>query len=114
MKTKSRKAKRTIKREPDIILESPKTLNQILHILYKKCSGRINGETKSFRKFKKEIQTTFQLETQIPVAIGLELTIQGKPKYCTLTKYTWGYDYYIPDTHEDEERLKKETGYYNN
>ena len=112
MKTKARRAKRTIKKEPEIILESPKTLKEILKILYKKCSGRINGETKSFRKFEREIRNIFQTETQIPISIGLELTIKGEPLYCTLTKYTWGYDYYIPDTRKDEERLKKETGYY--
>ena len=112
MKTKAQRAKHAIKKEPEIILEPPKTLKEILKNLYKKCSGRINGETKSFRKFEKEIRDIFQTEKQIPVSIGLELTIKGKSVYCTLTKYTWGYDYYIPDTREDEERLKKETGYY--
>lgn len=112
MKTKARRAKRTIKKEPENILKSPITLKEILKILYKKCGGRINGKTKSFRTFEKEIRDIFQTEIQIPVSIGLELTIRQKPLYCTLTKYTWGYDYYIPTSHEDEERLKKETGYY--
>lgn len=107
-----RKAKRRIKKEPEIILEKPKTLIEILKILYNKSGGKINGETKSFKQFQKEIRETLFLEPEIPVAIGLELTIKGKPVYCTLTKYTWGYDYYIPDTRKDEERLKKETGYY--
>lgn len=107
-----RRAKRSPKKEPEIILEKPKTLLEILKILYKKCGGRINGETKTFKKFKIEIQELFATEMQIPVSIALILTIKGKPTYCTLTKYTWGYDYYIPDTRKDEEKLKKETGYY--
>lgn len=107
-----RKAKKHIKKEPEIILEKPKTLIEILKILYNKSSGRINGETKTFKQFQKEIKQTFSLELEIPIAVGLELTIKGRPIYCTLTKYTWGYDYYIPDTRKDEERLKKETGYY--
>lgn len=107
-----RRAKRVQKKEPETILESPKPLKEILKILYKECGGKINGETKSFKKFKEEISDIFQVEKQIPVSVGLELTIKGTPIYCTLTKYTWGYDYYIPDTRKDEERLKKETGYY--
>lgn len=107
-----RKAKKHIKKEPEIILEKPKTLIEILKILYNKSSGRINGETKTFKHFQKEIKEVFALESTIPISIGLELTIKGRPIYCTLTKYTWGYDYYIPDTRKDEERLKKETGYY--
>ena len=112
MTIKSRKAKRLLKKEPEIILDYPKTLKEILKILFNKCRGRINGETKSFKQFKKEILNIFQTETQIPISIGLELTIKGKPTYCTITKYTWGYDYYIPETREAEEKLKKETGYY--
>ena len=108
-----RKAKRqNQKKEPEIIFEEPKTLNEILKILYSKSGGRINGETKSFKQFKTDINVVFNTEKQIPVSIALELTIKGKPKYCILTKYTWGYDYYIPTSYEDEERLKKETGYY--
>jgi len=109
---KKRRAKRTYKKEPEIILEKPKKLKDILKIVYKKCGGRINGKTKTFKEFNKEIQEIFATEIQIPISIGLELTIQGRPKYCTLTKYTWGYDYYIPQTRKEEEQLKKETGYY--
>ena len=32
--------------------------------------------------------------------------------YCVAIKSAWGYEYYIPDTRKDEEKLKKETGYY--
>ena len=32
--------------------------------------------------------------------------------YCVAIKSAWGYDYYIPKTREEEEKLKKETGYY--
>lgn len=109
---KKKKAKRINKKELEIILEKPKKLKDILKILYNKCGGKINGRTKSFAEFSKEIRKIFATETQIPISIGLELTIRGRPKYCTLTKYTWGYDYYIPNTRKDEEKLKKETGYY--
>lgn len=107
-----RKAKKRVKQKPEMPLEHPKTLITILQNLFKKSGGRINGETKTFKQFQKEIKEIFVSEPTIPISIGLELTIKGKPKYCTLTKYTWGYDYYIPDTYEDEERLKKETRYY--
>lgn len=107
-----KKVKHSHKKEPEVVFEKPKTLKEILKILYKKCGGRINGETKSFKEFNNEIREIFATETQIPISIALILTIKGKPIYCTLSKYTWGYDYYIPDTHKDEEKLKKETGYY--
>lgn len=109
---KKKRAKRTLKKEPEIILEKPKKLKDILKIIYKKCGGRINGQTKTFKEFNKEIREIFATEMQIPTSIALILTIKGKPIYCTLTKYIWGYDYYIPKDREDEEKLKKETGYY--
>ncbi len=109
---KKKRVKRTLKKEPEIILEKPKKLKDILKIIYKKCGGRINGKTKTFKEFYKEIREIIATEIQIPVSIGLELTIKGCSKYCILTKYTWGYDYYIPKDREDEEKLKKETGYY--
>lgn len=107
-----KRARQLQKKEKEIIFEKPKSLNAILKILYKQCKGRINGETKSFQRFKKQITEIFIAEKQIPIAIAVELTIGGKPIYCTITKYTWGYDYYIPETREAEEKLKKETGYY--
>ena len=109
---KKRRARRAFKKESEIILEKPKRLKDILKIIYKKCGGRINGETKTFKEFSKEIREIFATEMQIPISIGLELTIRGRPKYCILTKYIWGYDYYIPESREEEEKLKKETGYY--
>ena len=109
---KKRKAKRIRNKEPEIVLEKPKKLKDILKIIYKKCGGRINGRTKSFKEFHEEVREIFTTEMQIPISIGLELTIGGHPIYCILTKYIWGYDYYIPKTREEGEKLKKETGYY--
>jgi len=89
-----------------------KTLDNVLKIIFKKTKGHINGETKSYSQFKKEIRQIFSEQEYLPSQIALELNIGNKIKYSTIIKTAWGYDYYIPETREDEERLKKETGYY--
>ena len=111
---KAKKAKRRKKpvEKPIYISEEQKKLEDVLKILHKKCAGRINGETKTLKQFKKEMKEIFDLETTLPIKIALILTIYYKPTYCTVSKTAWGYDYYIPKTREEEEKLKKETGYY--
>lgn len=109
-------AKRTRKKPiKDIKLPNieEKGLDEVLKILYKKSNGRINGATKSYSKFRQEIKETLDKEIILPVQIGLFLTIRGTPWYCIIKKSAFSYDYYIPLTREEEEKLKKETGYYN-
>lgn len=111
---KAKKAKRRKKpiEKPIYISEEQKKLEDVLKILHKKCAGRINGETKTLKQFKKEMKEILDSETILPIKIALVLTICFKPTYCTITKTAWGYDYYIPKTRKEEEKLKKETGYY--
>lgn len=111
---RARRAKRKKKpiEKPIYISEEQKKLEDVLKILHRKCAGRINGETKTLKQFKKEMKEILDSETTLPIKIALVLTIRFKPTYCTITKTAWGYDYYIPKTRKEEEKLKKETGYY--
>lgn len=90
-----------------------KTLTDICKELFDISKGKINGETKSYQQFYNEMREIFLVESNIiPYQIGLILNIKNNIKYCLATHTTWGYDYYIPQTREEEEQLKKETGYY--
>lgn len=90
-----------------------KTLINICKELFQISKGKINGETKTYRKFYDEMKTLFLSDDQtIPYQIGLILNIKESLVYCVATHTAWGYDYYIPKTREEEEQLKKETGYY--
>ncbi len=107
-----------LKNRKKIILNKPiqcsphKGLTEVLTEIYNICKGQINGETKSFDKFKKEIFSIVNEENTYPFQIALILNIKGRSYYSVIGCTAWGYDYYIPETREDEERLKKETGYY--
>ena len=72
----------------------------------------INHETKKLIQFRKELKSYFDQATRLPTQIAFEMEMRDGYWYCVAIKSAWGYDYYIPETREDEERLKKETGYY--
>lgn len=114
---KKRRAKRRNKRKS--IMEKPlrytesKTLSTVCKELFQITKGKINGETKSRTQLYNELKEIFNVNNiLVPFQIGIILNIKNKIIYCVITKTAWGYDYYIPNTSEDEEKLKKETGYY--
>lgn len=114
---KKRRAKRKSKRKS--IMEKPlkctesKTLTIICQELFQISKGRINGETKTRGQLYNELKEIFNTNNIfVPFQVGIILNIKNKIVYCVITKTAWGYDYYIPQTRKDEERLKKETGYY--
>ena len=73
---------------------------QIYDISYK---HHINHETKNLSQFRRELKSYFDQTTRLPTQVAFEMEMRDG---------YWGYDYYIPDTRKDEEKLKKETGYY--
>lgn len=113
---KKRKAKRKGRRKS--IMEKPlkctesKTLSVVCKELYQLSKGKINGETKTHTQLYNELKEIFNDSTIIPIQTGIILNIKNKIIYCVIAKTAWGYDYYIPKDREDEEKLKKETGYY--
>ena len=82
---------------------------QIYDISYK---HHINCETKTLAQFRRELKTYFDQTTRLPTQIAFEMEIKDGYWYCVAIKSAWGYDYYIPKSREEEEKLKKETGYY--
>lgn len=82
---------------------------QIYDISYK---HHINHETKNLTQFRRELKSYFDQSTRLPTQIAFEMEMKDGYWYCVAIKSAWGYDYYIPDTRKDEEKLKKETGYY--
>lgn len=113
---KKRKAKRKGRRKS--IMEKPlkckesKTLLTVCQEIFQISKGKINGETKTHTQLYNELKEIFNDNIIIPVQIGIILNIKNKIIYCVITKTAWGYDYYIPQTREEEEKLKRETGYY--
>lgn len=73
--------------------------------------GYINGETKSLAQFRREIKPFLDTE-RIPTQVAFIMCLSTGYWYCVATRTAWGYDYYIPTDRQDEERLKRETGYY--
>lgn len=72
----------------------------------------INYETKNLTQFRRELKTYFDQANHLPTQIAFEMEMKDGYWYCVAIKSAWGYDYYIPKTRKEEEKLKKETGYY--
>ena len=92
-----------------------KTYKQIISELWNKINkGRINYETKTKKQFAQELAEYLE-EPIFPLQVGIMAELKEKKnQYCyiIITKTAWGYDYYIPSSKEEEEKMKQSTGYY--
>lgn len=87
-------------------LEMTKEIYDLSH------KGHINYETKTLIQFQTELKKFFDSAPHLPIQVAFEMELKDGYWYCVAAKTAWGYDYYIPKTREEEEKLKRETGYY--
>lgn len=86
------------------------TIREVSDQIYDLTGGKINEQLFCKERLYKNIQTWFKdcEHNKIKNGVVIHAELMDGGWYCLLTKYSNnidGYDYYIPETREDEHKL---------
>lgn len=84
------------------------TLHEVSKQLYKlSCAGFFNGHKCRENELYEYLKSNLE-DKKIGSWLPIEITLDDGRWKMKVTKYAGGYDYFIPETREQEERLQAE------
>lgn len=86
------------------------TIREVATQMHNLSGGKLNGEQFSKRELEEYISNMFRTGLKLDNTLVMEIALPDGNWLCTVDRFAYaadGFDYYIPDTREQEARIWK-------